>query len=47
MVFCWLSLTLKSQINAKPRQSGDCINTIPQKKPLGMTFFCEAIFEVL
>ncbi|AKE63786.1 hypothetical protein MYAER_1430 [Microcystis aeruginosa NIES-2549] len=47
VVCCGLSLSVKRQINGKPRQSGDCIDSLPQKKPLKVTFFCEAIFEVL
>jgi hypothetical protein len=47
MVCCGLSLTVKPQINGKPRQSGDYIDPLAQKKPIGITFFFVAIFEVL
>jgi len=44
MVCCGLSLTVKPQINGKPRQSGDYIDPLAQKKPLVATFFYVTIF---
>jgi len=47
VVCCGLSLSIKSQINGKSRQSGDYIDSLAQKKPPVMKFFYVAIFEVL